>query len=77
MERLAGGKGQISLDPGQRRFYYSGSIQGKHSYHCATFISMIPHFCVHGLGNERPCNKLNNVVLLQEKLNICCLFTIC
>lgn len=26
------------------------------------------HFCVRDLGNERPWNKLNNV-LLQEKLN--------
>lgn len=67
---------RTSLDPIQRILYYSGSVQGKFLCYCTTFISAILHFCVHRLGNERPWNKLNNVLLFQEKLNKC-LCTIC
>ena len=40
------------------------------------FICAIALLFIHGLENER-LYKLNNVVLLPEKPNKCCLFTTC
>lgn len=59
---------KISLEPMQRIFYYSDSIQGKPLCYCMTPFSGILHFCAHGLEHETPWNKFYNV-LLQEKYN--------
>lgn len=67
MQGWCGGGYKIYLDPIQRIFY-SGSTPGKILCYCTVLFVKFFIF-IHGLGNDRLWKKLNNDMLLQEKIN--------